>query len=277
MKPDPKNLKRSIVELKDTVHELAAVRSKLAPAATEFGVRYFRWCLAEVEAECGRGFGFVSKVRDSTVPVFLEYVEPLEQSERLKLVRILCKRLHQPDSLTLTEKQEYERYLEFFTVPFRHPSGTCLPSTRIPADQLERQKRFIEQKPDRRTFRRKLSCALKSAATSEFGAISVDRPTLLCYEKAIGDWHLVTSFEMGRLEQLRYQHRFHALSGGHIATSLAGGISILSWTGIVPDTSWSCLLLDEIGETVEAAHTFCSYFIQRADKLIARLPNPLLS
>jgi hypothetical protein len=141
---------------------------------------------------------------------------------------------------------------------------------------MERQKRFSECKPDRRAFRQKLRRALKSTATSEFGSISGDHDTLLCYEKQVSNWFLVTSFEIGRREQLRYHHGFHALRGGSLATHLPGGISLLNWTGIFPDTSWSWLLSEEIAETVEAVRNLCIYFLERAGELIAGISNPLL-
>jgi hypothetical protein len=271
----PKELKRAADRLRRDAEADATVQGKLATASAEFEDRYLRWCLKESEAECDRGFQLVSTVRDLTVPVFLEYIKPLGRPDQLDLVIALCKKLHQPHRLSQREQQICQHYDEFFTVPFRHPSGVLLPSSRVPAFQLERQEEYLRRKPDRRSFQQDIRAALKSVADSRFGSIKADHPTLLSYQKQIDKWYLVTSFEMGRREQLRYLHCFHALPDGSPATKLPNGISLLNWTGIFSDTSWSYLLPEEIATTVESVRTICLYFLERAGDLVSGLANPL--
>jgi len=265
----------AISRLREDAKDILRFQEKLAEARAEFQRRYLAWSLSESEAECARDFRFVRMVSGSTVPVFLEYIKLLDPADSRNLVLALCKKLHAPEILSSHEKRMCDEYHEFQTVLVRHPSGALLTSARVPPEQLEKQDRFLANRPSKVEVQKLFRGGLRSSSRAELGELVIDRGGSLTYEKRVGDWYLVTAFETGGHSQLRYLHALYALSGGTVGADISGGISVLNWTGVFPETRWSWLLPEEITRVVESVHEICRYFLERADDLIAGLPNPL--
>ena len=229
------------LRLKKSVANVFRAREKLAAESTEFHNRYRGWCLTECKAEWARGFRFVRTVQDNSTTVFFDFVEPLTLKAKKEAIVAICKRMHWTESMSELESQISESYRQHWSMPFQL-GGNVVSALRTTPQQLEIQEKFFRRSPSKRMIAQSLRKALKRTSGTDFGRLLEDRPSVLVYEKQIASWHVVTSFELFGHSQLRYNHHIHALAGGKRETKIYSGISILNWTGIHADSTWSWLL-----------------------------------
>jgi hypothetical protein len=260
-------------KLKRNLESMFRVRETLAAGSRDFHIHYRNWCLEESEAECARDFRLVRMVQDTSTSIFLNLVEPLTHDERKDLAIALCKSMNWPESLSKSEAEINSRYRQHWSMPL-NVNGTVLSALRTTPHQLELQEKFLRSNPSPRTIAHSLRKALKGVAGTDFGRILQDRPTLLLYEKKVGAWYVITAFELLARPQLRYAHHIHALSGGSGETKIYGGISVLNWTGIHPDSTWSWLLPEDIPKVAGRIHRICNHFLGQASGLLRDLKNP---
>lgn len=272
---DNKRPQRLAATLSKHVAEVSSRQLLLRAESAEFRRRYFSWCLFECERERLRNFESVKLVRHPIVSVFLEYVGGLNDAERCELLTSLIKRLHAQQTLTTRERAICDKYVDFFKVPFVHPGGEVLSSMRVPDTQLRLQQRFLDAEPDRRSIAKLLKNQIKAAVASDLGILLTDTTQELSYEKQSGDWKLVTTFEFRGRTQLRYSHAFYALPGAVAGANVSGGVSVLNWMGIAPETAWSWLLLEDIPPVAESIRRLCTNFVLIADAFVLDIKNPL--
>ncbi len=268
------DLKKAAADLRAEMDKRARRQGELRDVAEVFRQRYRAWCLDECETECARDFRLVRLVRTNAVSVFLDYIGALDSNARRRLVVALSKRLNWEESLSSEDQQICERYIQFFTVPFVHPTGKVIPSARVPAEQLALQDRFSRRGSNKRLIRQSIREHLKKTVTSELGNLILDRPSVLWFEKKLAPWYVVTAFDLSDWSQLRYTHTIYASPGGHGGTNISSGISILNWIGIDTLTTWSWLVSEDIPPTVQALCELSDYFLQAAKTLLADLKPP---
>ena len=280
MNVNRRDLEKSAARLKAQLARADKIQQRLAAVSQEFRQRYRTWCLVECEAEWASDFLLLrtvggSMVGEDLVPVFLEYLETIKRTERKELVIALCKRLHSPGTLSQREQQMIERYHQSRIV-LSIEGGQPVTSTRVPLRQLQQRDRFFQSNPGKQVIRKLLLENLKNMTGRDFGRLIVNRPSVLTYEKQIGMWSLITAFELGGHAQLRYLHVVHALPGGKMGTNISTGISILNWTGILAETTWSWILPDDIPAAVQAVRDVCFHFYQHAENLLSGLKHDLV-
>jgi hypothetical protein len=273
-----KNLSRETIDaarqLKRNIENLSQAHERNSSASREFGRRYGRWCLEASTAEWASGFRFVQLVQDNASGIFLDFIEPLTPSEKKEAIIALSKGMHCPEMMSDTEKEICERYREHWSMPYR-VGQQLVSALRTTPHQLELQEEFFRQCPRNRTIAQLLRKALKDTRFADLGSLLQDKPSILAYEKSVGPWHVVTSFELLGRSQLRYAHHIHALSGGKRETRIYSGISVLHWTGIHADSSWSWLLPEDIPRIAKAVHQICLYFIKHSKHLLRGLSSDI--
>lgn len=260
-------------KLKRNLEGALRAREMLAAASTDFQARYRSWCLGESKAECARDFRLVRMVQDTSTSIFLSFVEPLTHEQRKDLVIALCKAMNWPELLSKTEEEINDRYRQYWSMPL-NLNGTVVSALRTTPHQLELQEKFLKSNSSPRIIAQSLRETLKGVAGTDFGRLLQDRPSLLLYEKKIGAWYVITAFELLTRPQLRYAHHIHALPGGSRETKMYGGISVLNWTGVHPDSTWSWLLPEDIPRIAGTIHRLCTHFLRHAKGLLKNLENP---
>lgn len=238
--------------------------------ATAFQNRYRVWCLDECKAESARDFRLVRMVQDTSTSIFFSFIEPLTPNRKKESIIALSKGMHCPESMSRRETEIYDRFRKHWTMPFE-VGGKVISALRTTPLQMEIQEKFLRSKPSQRMFAQSLRTALKSIADIDFGRLIEDRPSILVYERPIGTWYVLTSFELIGHSQLRYAHHIHASSGGKRETRIYSGISILHWTGIHPDTTWSWLLTEDIPRAAESVREICVHFLNQVSELLSTL------
>jgi len=259
-------------KLKQTLEKMSESKGKFAGASREFQTRYFSWCLKECKAEAQRNFGLVRMVRDISSCIFIDYIESLPQGHNEEVLISLCKAMHGSESLSLKEIEIYQSYRQHWSMPVS-VGGQIVSGLRATSRQLEMQERFLKESPSPRMISRAIRAGLKGIAINALGLMLHDRPSLLAYEKRFGSWYVVTAFEFGRFSQLHYSHAVHANPGGKGETKIFGGISILNWTGIHVDSTWTWVLPDDVDEVVRDVGRICTHFLQQAEDLLITLPH----
>lgn len=257
-------------KLKRNLANMLRARERFAAASKKFQILYFNWCLGECKAELARDFSLVRMVQDTSACIFFSFIEALTPKEKEAVVIALCKAMHDPESLSELEAQIYKRYRQHWSMPF-NLQGRVVSALRTTPHQLEIQQRFVRQHPSKRIIAQLLRKTLKAIAVQDFGQLLEDKSSILVYEKPIGAWYVVTTFELLTHWQLRYCHHIHALSGATPESKIYSGISVLNWTGIHADSTWSWLLPEDIPSAVNAVYKICMHFLENAEGLLGDL------
>ena len=268
---DPKTVDAAR-KLKKNLQDMFQAREKFAGASREFQSRYFSWSLGECTAEFDRDFSLVRLVQDISTSTFFSFIESLTPKEKGGSLIALCKGMHYPEALSEPEFQLNERYREHWSMPLS-VRGSIVSALRTTPHQLEIQERYLRRAPSNRMITQLLRKRLKIAAAESYGRMIEDKPSILAYERPIGAWYVVTSFEFLSTPQLRYTHQIHAFSGGNTDSKIYDGISVLNWTGIHADSTWSWLLPEDVPSAANAIHQLCVHFLRCAEGLLDDLPR----
>lgn len=271
MKPEKDGLTAAALSLRAQLDRNNKLREKLGEMPTEFRRRYLDWCLKQCGDECERDFSLLRRVRSAEVFTFLEYMDATPQPEREALLRALCKRLHAPGALGAADQSACERYLYFSR---EHHHGGDLTGARIPQMQSEIEKRFHERGVSTDMASRLIATELRDTIGSEIGSLIVNHTSALWYQRQIESWYVVTVFQFGGWDQLKYVQKIYGSPKGQRGTELSGGISILNWLGLSPVTSWTWITPEEVTPIVRGVGELCCHFLRDVEHLLGGMQSP---
>jgi hypothetical protein len=248
---------------------------QLKAARKEFAQRYHRWALLDARREAAQDFRFVREVRNQTVYRFLEMIEPMGRSERLRLVTTLVKRSynvlpgHLPELITPEDELLIKRYFEY-------DHGEIIPGlrARLPIIRDGKHKRmrlegegFKLAKINRKALRRAIVEKLRNVCGGTLGSYGAGSSY---FENAMGSWVMRTEFDTSsRFFHFRYSHCLMTPRSVVVAQS----ISLLQWLGI-GQTSWELEDESEVADAVDALSRICAHFLREAPGFLEGFDPP---
>ena len=98
-----------------------------------------------------------------------------------------------------------------------------------------------------------------------------EKPNSLLFEKKIGNWRVVTSFEATRTHQLKYHHSLRCAAR---KSYLIERTSAFGWMGVKMITYWNYLTPQDLEPTGNALSELCGLFMNAVPKLLRGLDLP---
>jgi hypothetical protein len=245
----------------------------------EFALRYYRWSLSDSERELEEDFPLVRRIKSSIALLFLDFAESSKRQNTRKLMTGNIKRFNPRgaelagDSVNDEEGAVRQEFLDYLT-PEVVLQGQRLTSKRVsPRASLIREQEFAgRSRIERKTLKQALVRSLEPLLAKPERAPAAG----LHYWLPVDGWHLATSLDLSGRKQLYYGHWISARRRiDSCSTNLQPAISLLSWCGIHPNTSFDLIQEHEIDEVATSIREMCEHFLQHTTELLSGLSHSI--
>jgi hypothetical protein len=240
----------------------------IEPQRREFAIRFYRWAEQDLKLEVDGGFGRVRSVKSSWAFHYVDFLSSLPRNEQLQAAlailraSIVHKMAREQLGLTLTpiEKQhvqDFQRRLH--PIAWRSESEEkLLSSTRAEEFKLDKDE-------------------LEELLFDKIGKALDVKPinSSLLFLQQIKGWYLETGADIRSVYQLRYGQYIIARKANDLCPVhlKEGGITILGWLGIHPDTAFNLLRKSELQEATTFVAEAIRYFASVAPTLLEGLEH----
>jgi hypothetical protein len=252
---------------------------RLKPAQDEFALRYYRWCLEDSERERQENFPLVKEIRSFVAFLFLEFIDSCGSTEIRNLMTCGIKRNNSravelaSENISEAERDIHQKYIKYFTKEITW-QGQQLTSLRMPLRESQIRDRELSGQTSTTIKSADLKRALKQALRPASGPTPRSQRATLEYCQTLDSWYVLTNLDFSGKAQLAYSHQISPRrTVDFCPTYLYGGISLLNWCGIHPNTSFDLIQTNEIDDVAESMRKICGHFLEKVPQLTSGLKH----